>query len=130
MAGRTMWAILHLLDRQMLDRDGNCCGNVDDLELSPSEDGETVFVTGIHAGPGALSYRMGRRRLGGWLERVQRQLRAPGGELRPIPFALVTEVKVVVRLDADARELPTEATARWVRDHVIGHIPGADHATE
>jgi hypothetical protein len=33
MAGRTLEAALHLLDRQLVDKDGRLAGKVDDLEL-------------------------------------------------------------------------------------------------
>ena len=60
-------ATLDLLDRQLRDRDGVLCGNVDDLELRRDDDG-AVYVTHLVAGGGALAYRLKRRKLGRWLQ--------------------------------------------------------------
>ena len=60
MAGRILEAGLHLLDRQLIDRDGRLAGKVDDLELEVPEGGGPPVVTAILAGPGALSRRVAR----------------------------------------------------------------------
>ncbi len=130
MAGRTLWAGLHLLDHQLIDRDGRLCGNVDDLELSPSEDGHSLFVTAIYSGPGALATRLGHPVLGRWLERLHNRVDGDLERLAPIPFGRVTEVGSAIKVDASHDELPTAATDKWVGDHIIGHIPGAHHAVE
>jgi hypothetical protein len=49
---------------------------------------------------------------------------------RPIPFEVVTEIGSAVELDAAGAELPDAASQRWVRDHIIGHIPGNQHEAE
>jgi sporulation protein YlmC with PRC-barrel domain len=119
---------LHLLDRQLIDRDGHMCGNVDDLELEQAKNG-TLFVSGIHAGPGTLSRRLGWRRWGEWLsevhEKVDQQKR-----VYVIPLCRVTKVGSAVTVDYEASELATESTQKWVRDHIIGRIPGARHAAQ
>jgi sporulation protein YlmC with PRC-barrel domain len=119
------YAGLHLLDRQMVDRHGLDCGKVDDLELE-ERDG-VVRVQALVAGPGVLLQRVGRRRLGRWLQRFV--ARDPEGDAEPaiIPFSRVAEIgsRIVLAVDADA--LATQRTERWVRDHVIGHIPGNGH---
>jgi sporulation protein YlmC with PRC-barrel domain len=53
-------AVLHLLDRQVVDRDGLMVCKVDDVELTVSTDG-TWEVTGLLAGPPALVPRFGGR---------------------------------------------------------------------
>jgi hypothetical protein len=128
MAGRVLWAGLHILDRQLIDRDGNMCGNADDLEIAPLKKSGPWYVTAIHSGPGALATRLGHTRFGGWVERVHAY--TDEDVLRPIPFDKVTDIGSAVKLAADAGELPASATQRWVRDHVIAHIPGARHAAE
>ena len=97
MAGRVLDAGLHLLDRQLVDKDGRLAGKVDDLELTFPEGGGPPQVTAILAGPGALSRRIGGR-FGSWLEAVANRLRDgdddhpvddpdQGGELTPWPAA-------------------------------------------
>jgi hypothetical protein len=127
MAGRRYYASLDLLDRQLRDRDGVECGNVDDLELTRGDDG-TLYVTAIIAGPGALAYRIGARRLGGWLRRAYRLAGSPDGTDRTrIPIELAHSIGASVDLAADRHDLATFAVEHWLGDHVVGHIPGSDH---
>ncbi|MDQ6928957.1 MAG: hypothetical protein M3159_09925 [Actinomycetota bacterium] len=130
MAGRELWAGLHLLDRQMLCHDDRMAGCVDDIELTPSANGEDLYVTAIIAGPGALLYRLKRRRLGRWLQAAYQRVREPGDDPIFIPFGRVTNVGSHVRIDLDKEELATASAERWVRDHVISHIPGGAHAAK
>jgi sporulation protein YlmC with PRC-barrel domain len=52
--------VLHLLDRQLLDRDGAFLGKVDDVELTPDAAGRLV-ITALLTGPAALLDRFGGR---------------------------------------------------------------------
>jgi sporulation protein YlmC with PRC-barrel domain len=127
MAGRTMFAGLHLLDRQLVDRDGRMCGNVDDLELTRDETSSTLYVSAVLCGPGVLAQRFRRLRLGPWLQRVN-QLVFPaeaGVDPSRIPFEQVIEIGDHVTIGADRDELGTFSTERWFRDHVVSHIPGS-----
>ncbi len=125
MEARVLYAALHLLDRQLVDRAGRLCGKVDDLELSVDEASGHVLVAAIRTGPGALLQRVGRRRIGRWLED-----RVDDTYAGSIPFGKVSEVGDHVTLAMDSNEVATFAAERWVRDHVIGHIPGSRHAAE
>ena len=130
MAGRVYDAALHLLDRQLVDRDGKLVGKVDDLELEVPEGGGAPYVTAILAGPGALAGRLGGR-LGAWLEGLAGRLRERD-EPRParISFAWVKKIGSAVELSAAKQDLETDVVERWVAEHVIGRLPGADHAAE
>jgi hypothetical protein len=126
-AGRVLYAGLHLLDRQLLDRDGTFVGNVDDAELTFSEDTGELYVTAILAGPGVLLHRMGRTRLGAWLQRVHAFASSEAGDASRIAFGNVMDIGDDVKLAVDGETLATTASKRWVRDHVIAHIPGSRH---
>jgi sporulation protein YlmC with PRC-barrel domain len=65
-------AVLHLMDRQVVDRDGRMVCKVDDVELTEHPDGSWE-VTGLLAGPPALVPRFGGR-LGKALEERWRRL--------------------------------------------------------
>jgi hypothetical protein len=127
MTGRVFYAGLELLDHQLRDRSGRLCGNVDDLELQRSSDTGELYVTALVAGPGALLQRMGRRRLGGWTERTNRLVNGPERDRNLIPLALAARIGPNIDLAVDAEDLATFDTERWVRDHVIGHLPGNRH---
>lgn len=120
----------HVLDRQLVDRDGRRCGKVDDLELTLDDATGHLFVTAVVCGPGALLRRLGHARSGDWLRRLVRLL-AGGDDPGCIPIRHVADIGDHVTLSLDAADLATEGGERWVRDHVIGHIPGSRiHAGE
>ena len=127
MTGRILYAGLELLDHQLRDRNGRLCGNVDDLEMERSLDTGELHITAFVAGPGALLQRMGRRRLGGWIERANRLVDDLGRDRNIIPLALATRIGPNIDLAVDAEDLATADTERWVRDHLIGHLPGNRH---
>jgi hypothetical protein len=127
MTGRVLYAGLELLDHQLRDREGRLCGNVDDLEIERSPDTGELYVTAFVAGPGALLQRMGRRRLGGWIERSNRLVNDPERDRNLIPLTLAARIGPNIDLAVDAEDLATSDTERWVRDHLIGHLPGNRH---
>ena len=129
--GRRLWAALHLLDRQLLDREGGMAGCVDDVELTPTEDG-ALTVTAILSGPGTLAPRLGATRFGRWRRRSQQLWAEEEGRSDPtrIPFGRVRAIGSHITLAADAAELASWATERWVRDHVVDRLPGSAHVAE
>jgi hypothetical protein len=129
-AGRVLDAGLHLVDRQLVDRDGRLAGKIDDLELTIPDGGGPPLVTAILAGPGALGRRIGGR-LGAWVEAVANRLRS-GEDRRPsrISFAVVKRIGSAVELSAPKAELETDRLEAWTRGHVIAHLPGASDAPD
>ena len=85
--------MLHLLDRQVVDRDGLMVGKVDDVELTLTPDGRWE-VTGLLAGPPALVPRFGGKLGEGLEERWRRLGLQQGYRLVPwrIPLALVDDL--------------------------------------
>jgi sporulation protein YlmC with PRC-barrel domain len=129
-AGRTLEAGLHLLDRQLIDKDGRLAGKVDDLELELPSGGGPPTVTAILAGPGALSRRIGGR-FGAWLEAVANRLR-DGDDEHParVSFAVVKRIGSAIDLSVPKTELETDRLEAWTRDHLIGKLPGARDAPD
>jgi hypothetical protein len=129
-AGRVYHAALHLLDRQLRDRDLVLCGKVDDLELERNESG-SWYVTAVLTGPGHLLYRMGRRTAGRWLGKLTTHIeRSTLDDPGRVPYDRVSAIGVTIDLAVDADDLGTFAVERWVRDHIVGHIPGSGDAPE
>lgn len=80
----------HVLDHQLLDKDGRRCGNVDDLAIEGDE------VVAIFSGPGYWPARAGLLgRLACWI--------GGGGRVR-VPWDEVTKVDSAVHLRGAASE--------------------------
>ncbi len=131
-ARRVIDAGLHLLDRQLVDKDGRLSGKVDDLELTFPGGGieGPPLVTAILSGPGALQGRFGPR-LGGLIEAVHQRLH-PKEEPGParVSFGAVKRLAEHVDLTVAKGELDVSAFEDWVREHIVARIPGAAHASE
>ncbi len=122
-AARWLDAQLHLLDRQVLDVDGVPMAVVDDLELSEVPVGEEIpidtpppVITALLSGP-VLATRI----FGG---------RPPDSRMERTPWAAVADVGVVIELAVRQETMDAAWTERWVRDHIIGRIPGGRHIPE
>jgi hypothetical protein len=120
---RLVDARLHLLDRQLLDEHDEPVGIVDDLELSGVEFGQKI-AAGSEA-PRVTALLSGRvvatRIFGG---------APPRSTLQEIPWKLVRSVGVVVRLKPTDMTFDVNWVERWLRDHIIRHVPGGQHAAE
>jgi sporulation protein YlmC with PRC-barrel domain len=127
-ARRVIDAGLSLLDRQIMDKDGLMAGKVDDLELTFPEGGvSTPFVSAILSGPGALAAQIGGS-FGRWIASVERRLR-PSAEGAParISFGVVKRITEHVELIVPRSQLDVNRGEEWVRDVIIGKLPGAHH---
>ena len=82
--GAELDAVLHLLDRQVLDVDGRMVCKVDDVEIVETEDG--LVLTGLLAGAAALVPRFGGR-LGDRALRYWRELGIEQDD-RTMPFRI------------------------------------------
>ncbi|WP_173922742.1 hypothetical protein [Agromyces sp. Marseille-P2726] len=121
--GRALDAHLHLLDRQVLDRDDVPVTTVDDLELVGIELGAAIDrdaapprVTAILTGSDLAT-----RIFGG---------RPPPSRRVRIPWELVAEIGTAIRLGVAGDTLDATWAERWVSDHIIGRIPGGRHDPE
>jgi hypothetical protein len=121
--GALLDARLHLLDRQLIDDDGDPAGIVDDLELSGVEvdtdiprNAQAPQVTSLLSG-----HVLATRILGG---------EPPPSRLQAIPWKLVASVRVVVTLKPTDMVFDTGWVERWLCERVIKHIPGGKHAAE
>jgi hypothetical protein len=125
--GRVLYAALHLLDHQLVDREGRLCGKLEDLELETNSEG-TTYVTAILTGPGTLWERFGRRRIATWLRSYTPTV-FEGAEPDPgrLPMWRVSDIGPAIHINASRDEIATAAVEHWVRDHIIAHVPGSRH---
>jgi sporulation protein YlmC with PRC-barrel domain len=125
-----VWAVLELLDRQIVDRDGYLIGKVDDLELEVADEpGALPVVTAILTGAGALAGQIGGD-AGAWLAAVERRVSESHSESSRIDFDLVRSVESAIEVGAARRELETNRGEKWASDVLIAKIPGAGHEAE
>jgi hypothetical protein len=121
--GELFDARLHLLDRQLLDDDGDPIGIVDDLELDGVEFNEDIANdAGAPRVTALLSGQVVATRIFGGAP--------PRSRLQEIPWKLVASVGVVVRLKPTDMTFDVSWVERWLRDHIVKHIPGGRHAAE
>lgn len=115
---------LHLLDRQLVDRDGEPVAKVDDVEFRVDPDGRLRLVA-LLVGPEALGRRVGGR-LGRWIGQLGQRLRPDLATPPRVAIEDVEEVGPQIRLRVHREDLDFPRSERFVRDHVIGRLPGAD----
>ena len=129
MAGRKVDLALNLLDCQIIDRNGEPCGNVDDLELEWGDDGGPPIVSALLSGPGALGPRL-EGHLGRAIAALHGRLTHGNAEPARVSMGAVDRITHHVQVVVDAADLETAEFQRWVLDNVIRKIPGAGHAPE
>jgi len=106
---------LHVLDHQLLDKDGRRCGNVDDLAIEGGP-GEVPEVVALLVGPGYWGPRAGWvGRLAGWIG---------GGSKVRIEWGEVAEIDSAVHLKQDATKLGLGRGDDRLRPYV-NKFPGA-----
>jgi hypothetical protein len=120
--GQVLDAQLHLLDRQILDVEGEPVTAVDDIELSGFELGAEIDP---EKPPVIFAFVSGRvlaaRLFGG---------RPPDSRLARVPWKNVSDIGVVIELGIHGEQLDITWGERWLRENVIGRIPGGLHDPE
>jgi sporulation protein YlmC with PRC-barrel domain len=123
--GRVLDLHLHLLDRQVIDRDGQFVCKVDDLELEADESGN-LLVTGIVVGARGLGPRLGGR-LGRWVSAIAGRIATEPTLV--ISFSHVSEIGNAVTVGSTRADLQVDPLEQWVEQHIISRIPGSGHAS-
>jgi hypothetical protein len=120
--------VLRLLDHQVVGPEGALLGNIDDLVLR--QEGDELEVVAFLSGPAGLARRQGGRG-GRWLHAAWARLH-PREHPRPVvvPLAEVTRVESAVEVSAEAAEVLAGSAGLelWLRQHVVGRLPGARDA--
>jgi hypothetical protein len=120
---------LQLLDRQLVDVNDRECGKVDDIQLEFLEDpdsrGAPPVATHILTGPGALGSRL--RGLPGRIANAAWKRLHPESNPQSIrlPFSLVSKLDYEVHLSVEYHSVGLEMIDDWVKDQVVGKIPGS-----
>jgi sporulation protein YlmC with PRC-barrel domain len=122
-SGRVIDLNLHLLDRQVVDRDGKMICKVDDVEFDRGADGN-LYVAAILVGPRALGRRF-RGRLGRWVHGIGERLAT--GDMPRLDMSLVSEIGSAIKLGAARKDLDAAPFEDWVQEKIISRIPGSHH---
>lgn len=124
--GRTLDLNLHLLDRQVIDRDGRMVCKVDDVEFDRGADG-SLYIAKILIGARARARRVPGR-LGKWIYSIADRL--SDSAIPTLDMALVQEIGSHLTLSTSVDDLDVNPLEDWVRTYVITRIPGNGHAGE
>ena len=113
----------HLLDQQVTDRNDEQMGKVDGVVVE-LRSGKPPRVAALVLGGGTAAERVhpGWAR---WLLRWRRNWGAKQDKPLEIPWSKVLKIGVDVKVDLEAERTQALAWEHWVRDHLIGRIPGA-----
>ena len=111
------------LDKQLIAGKKKPVGRIDGIVMV-IDGHHQPRIAAVEVGSVTQARRL-HRALGRWMAR----LAGRWGKMRPnpyrIPWAALTPEDNDFRVDADIRDIPTLAWERWLRDRVIGRIPGA-----
>lgn len=113
-----------LLDKQVLDRKQVKIGKVDGL-VAELRQGKPPRIVAVELGSITLARRLGSRP-GRWMAWLAARL---GGERHAEPHRIawnkVRYIGVDIEVDIDVHRTTIFDWQDWLRDHVIGRIPGA-----
>lgn len=120
-------AVLHLLDRQIVDEEGRMVAKVDDLELRRRDDG-TYEVSALLVGPAALGPRLGGV-VGRLFTAVHARLAhdSSPGRIDPV---LIDDIGSAVTVRGSAASVYEAGFETWARRSVIEKLPGVRNDPE
>ncbi|PBB84890.1 MULTISPECIES: hypothetical protein [unclassified Mesorhizobium] len=119
-----MQLLRDILDKQVVDREQVKIGKVDSL-VAELRQGKPPRIVAVELGSIALARRLGARP-GQWAARLTARLRGKR-YARPhrIAWRKVRDIGVDIEFDVDVRRTRIFAWQDWLRDHLVGRIPGA-----
>ncbi len=121
-----MDVIRDVLDHLLVDRNQKKMGRVDGIVVE-LRDGQPPRLAYIEVGMPTLARRL-HPRLEPWVAALERKWGARLGESFRIPWSQIRDLGiggVDVGVDLEAEATPVFAWEKWLREHVIGRIPGA-----
>jgi sporulation protein YlmC with PRC-barrel domain len=112
-----------LLDQQVIDRNGEPMGKLDGITIQLRQ-GKPPKVLHLVLGGGTAARRL-HPGFADWLLRWRRRWGPQHDVPFEVPWSKVLKVGIDVKVDLDAERTPALAWEHWVRDRIIGRIPGA-----
>lgn len=115
--------IAEVLDKQVVDANGDSAGRVDGMILEV-RDGAPPRVVAIEVSPITLLARFNRR-LANWYAKRDARLGPGRGTPYRIPWKDVQRSKLSVEISAAVDDTPINAFEDWLRAKIIDRIPGS-----
>jgi Fe2+ transport system protein FeoA len=112
-----------VLDKQIEDKKNVKIGKVDGIIIALRK-GRAPRVIALELGTATVATRISRG-LGRLVERLEEKLGITKGERVRILFEHVTRTGIDVEVDIDGKHTGALKWEDWLRDHVIGPIPGS-----
>jgi sporulation protein YlmC with PRC-barrel domain len=112
-----------ILDQQVIDRKGELMGKVDGIVLELRK-GMPPRVARLVIGGGTAARRI-HPGFAAWLLRWRRRWGPPDDQPLEVPWSKVLKIGIDVKVDLEAEDTPALAWERWVRNRLIGRLPGA-----
>jgi hypothetical protein len=122
-AAKQLSLVRDVLDKQLLDRQRNPMGRVDGIILALGSSTTPPRVTQIEVGITTLARRV-HPRLAEWCRAIGKKSGLRRGRPVRIAWAKVESIEKELKLDLTAEHSELLVRERWLRDHVIRHIPG------
>ena len=121
---RKLRLIHDVLDKLLVDRDGIPLGRVDGIVVVMASDHSQPRVAQIESGLATLARRLGVR-FAGTAHWIVRKIGLRWRRPVRIRWSQIEALGKELKLDVSAEQSPLLARERWLRDHVIRHIPGS-----
>jgi hypothetical protein len=112
-----------LLDKELIDRDGETIGRVDGIVLELRPHGRPV-VAYVECGATILARRLGAR-LARWVAAFERRVTGRDPATTRIAVERITAVEIDLCVSIDADETPALEFEHWLAKHIVSRIPGA-----
>jgi sporulation protein YlmC with PRC-barrel domain len=112
-----------VLDAQLIDAGGRPLGKVDGIAVE-IEEGRPPRLLYLEVSGITLARRV-HHRLGVWAEWLARRFSPSGGISLRIPWSRIAKLGGNIQVQVHAETSTAWAWERWLRDRVIGRIPGA-----
>jgi sporulation protein YlmC with PRC-barrel domain len=114
-----------VLDKQLVDREGEKMGRVDGVVLEIRADGPPR-VDALELGFVVLAGRI-HPRVEGWFEKIRSRWSVRKTARYRIPWSQVQEIDPhQIQIDVRVLDTPAYDWEIWLRHHVIRHLPGGD----
>jgi sporulation protein YlmC with PRC-barrel domain len=116
--------IRDVLDNQLVDRNQRKMGRVDGI-VAELREGQPPRLAYITVGVPVLARRL-HPRLASWVTAFQQKWGARNSEPLRVPWSQVRDVGIDVEVDLDVEATSALAYEQWLREQVIGRIPGGE----